>query len=212
MGQRLFFFESYVAHRIEIKWEENWSDITIDLDGENIGEFNKKDFLIKGYKYCANGTTLFFQLVRRFFWYELRVTANGNPAVGVNNSPDSQYKSSYRLILFLAIMDFIMGFCSILFPSEFLGGKFFIELLSIGFVLTVLYYFVYKRSIAALKISLVVVFLNMAFIIIIWDLPEHKIDWIKILLSSSFPLSLYEGVKALKIIRMKGYQSQASNR
>jgi hypothetical protein len=61
MGQRLFFFESDIAHRIEIKWEENWSDITLDLDGENIGEFYKKDFLIKGYEYCLeNGNCYFF--------------------------------------------------------------------------------------------------------------------------------------------------------
>jgi len=211
MGKRLFYFEvAGTTHRIKLQWKEHWCDITIDLDGKNIGEFYKKDFLLKGYDWSLDTeTTLCFKLIPRFKTYDLQVTCNSDQIVQLLTDPEDIIKVSYSAVFTIAFLNLIIGIRSVIFPvNSFKGGNFSIGFLFFGYLLAILGIFIRKKSIVALIISIGVWLLDTIFFLVASALSENEFKWALLFFSIYCLAYLFEALKVIKVLKMKIYQAQ----
>jgi hypothetical protein len=148
--------------RLEIAWKMGWKDITVSFDGNTIGTIPDQQALSAGQEFpIPDGSTIKIQLVSKFSSKALQILRNGQPLPGSASDPLTQVKSAYQIAYFVAGLNLVLGFASIIFTIEFLqnlGIGFFLILF--GMVFLVLAFFTQRRSSIALILAIVILALD----------------------------------------------------
>jgi len=143
--------------RLEIAWRGMYRNVTVALDGNELGTIPDQRALAAGESFSLpDGSRLSVQLVRKLSGAELQVLRNGQPLPGSASDPESRLKGAYGIIFFVAVLNLVLGLITVLGDVEFLQsigiGPYSI---AFGVLFAVLGYFTMRRSVAALVLAIV---------------------------------------------------------
>jgi hypothetical protein len=158
MPKQSFALEIGGEKRLEISWKGVYKDITVSLDGNSVGVIPDQKALSAGQEFrLIDGSIIKVQLVKKFTSTELQVLRNGQPVPGSASDPQSQLKTAYGMVYFVAGLNLVLGLVSFLFNVEFLQqiGIGFGSII-FGLVFLVLGFFVQRKSTVALILAIVI--------------------------------------------------------
>lgn len=138
--------------RLEISWKGAWKNLTVRLDGSEIGSVANQEELKAGKEFSlGDGSPLKIQLVRKLLTPELQLLRDGQPLPGSASDPTQRLRVAYRIVFFVAGLNIVLGFVTELFQISFLT-ELGLGLGSIifGVFFAVLGFFVKRRSMVAL--------------------------------------------------------------
>ena len=118
MPKTKYALEKGQQPRLEISWKMGWKDITIKLDGLEIGKIADKKELAEGRDFTLDkNATLRVQLVKKGISGEsLEVLINGQPIPGSSSDPNRRLAVAYGLVFFVAGMNVLLGLIAELVP------------------------------------------------------------------------------------------------
>ena len=158
MPKQSFALEAGGLKRLEVSWKAFYKDITVSLDGNPVGTIPNQKALSAGQEFpLPDGSMIKVQLVSKLMSTELQVLRNGQPLPGSSSDPRTRFKNAYLMVYFVAGLNLVLGFVSVLGDVEFL------QQLGIGFgsiifgvVFLVLGFFVQRKSSVALILAIVI--------------------------------------------------------
>lgn len=142
--------------RLEVAWKGVFKDLTIQLDGAEVGTIPDQKALMEGQEFSLpDGSTLKIQLVKKLTGTELQLLRNDEPLPGSVTDPKERLKWAVIAIFIMAGLDLILGLIAVVSPSEFLSAL-GMGLFSIifGAIFLVLGFLVLGRSEIALILSI----------------------------------------------------------
>jgi hypothetical protein len=122
MGKMNYALEKGQKPRLEISWKGlGWKNVTIKLDGMEIGKIPSKHELMDGWEFLLDkNTTLKVQLAKRFNSWELQVLVNGQPVPGSASDPNRRLAIAYGMVFFVTGVNIIAGIIAELLKIDFL--------------------------------------------------------------------------------------------
>jgi hypothetical protein len=204
MPKRLFSIEEGKEKRLEISWKLNWKlswqDIIISFDEQMIGIIPDQISLLNGKNIILpDGSELKVQQLHSLS-YGLRVSRNGQPLPESDDNPKNIYKNSYQIIYFFAIINLFIGSLSALDKVEIIKqreGDFIFII--IGLVFLILGYFVQRRSLMALKLSILIMLIG-SFLEFCFATMGLFTYFSYIVMQILFIVPLFQGIDAIKRI------------
>ena len=157
MPKNSYALEAGGEKRLEVSWKGMYNNVTVSLDGNEVGVIPDSKALSAGQEFrLVDGSTIKVRLVNKFLSPELQVTRNGQPLPGSSSDPQTRFKNAYLMVYFVAGLNLVLGFISILFDVEFLQtlGIGSVSIIY-GLVFLVLGFFVQRRSAVALILAIV---------------------------------------------------------
>ena len=145
---------------LEISWKGGWKNTEVRLKGNLLGVIpNKKELRTGRIFPLPDGTSLKVQ----FFTTGIRVLRNDKPLPGSISDPAYRLANAFGAIYFIAGLNIVLGFITLLFQVEFLQTLGFgIISVAIGFIFLVLGFFTQRRSRIALIAALIIYGLDCA--------------------------------------------------
>ncbi len=122
MGKMNYALGKSQPPRLEISWKGlGWKNVTIKLDGLEIGKIPGKKDLEEGREFTLDkNTTLKVQLVKRFNSWELQVLVNGQPVPGSASDPSRRLAVAYGMVFFVTAVNIIIGIIAEVLKVDFL--------------------------------------------------------------------------------------------
>ena len=141
--------------RLEVSWRWMWKDLTIRLDGNQIGSIATQKELKAGREFSLEGgLTLKVQLARQLS-PELHLLIDGRPVSGSASDPAQLLRVASGIVFFIAGLNIVLGFAAELFQVDLLlalgvgvGSIFF------GVIFLPLGFFIKRRSMLALAAAI----------------------------------------------------------
>lgn len=160
MGKVKYALERGGDKSLEISWKGRFTNTKVRLKGNLIGEIpNKKELMTGKIFQLPDETSLKVQLVKS----EFRVLQNDKPVPGSASDPITRLGLSFGVIYFIAGLNIVLGFISLIFQVEFLQTQGFgIISVAIGFIFLVLGFFTQRRSRIALTAAFIIYGLDCA--------------------------------------------------
>ena len=158
MPKQSYPFEKDGPKRLELSWKALWKDLTIRLDGEQIGAIPTHKELTAGKEFTLpDSSILKVQLIDRIYATNLQLLRNGQPLPGSASDPQSRLRTAYILLYLLAGLNLVLGLAAELFRFDFLLaiGMGLVSII-FGLVMLVLGIFVQRRSRLALGLAMAI--------------------------------------------------------
>ena len=158
MPKQSYPFEKDGPKRLELSWKTLWKDLTIRLDGEQIGAIPTHKELTAGQEFTLpDSSILKVQLIDRIYATNLQLLRNGQPLPGSGSDPQSRLRTAYILLYLLAGLNLVLGVAAELFRFDFLlaMGMGPVSII-FGLVMLVLGVFVQRRSRLALVLAIAI--------------------------------------------------------
>ena len=162
MTKRSYSFEPGGPKRLELSWKGFYKNMTLKLDGIQIGEVPDSKTLTAGQEFrLVDGSIVKVQMVSNLAGTEIQVLRNGQPLPGSASNPETRVKTAAGLIFFIAGLNILIGLIATFFNSDILYqiGVTWLNIL-FGVFFLVMGLLVRKRSKVALILSIVVFSLN----------------------------------------------------
>lgn len=195
MPKQMFALEKGAPKNLELSWKGMWKNFEITLDGQVIGGFENQKALKEGQTFTLpDGSSLEIKLARSFMGTQLNVLRNDEPLPGTAGDPETKMKSVYGLIYFVAGLNLLLGFLSLVFQNDIFGqiaagwGN-----VIYGMVFLALAFFVKKRSQIALGIAVLLYGIDSMFILLNSDGYSYNI-----LIRLLFLYYMWQGFGAIK--------------
>jgi len=156
LPKQTYSLEKGGPKRLELAWKGAWKNLTISLDGQELGVIPNQKALRAGQTFVLpEGALLDVKLVQKLTAVNLEVSLNGVPLPGTAADPEQRLLGAYAILFFLAGINILLGLVAVLFQVEFLFAL-GLNLISvmIGCIWLVLGFFVRRRSLVALIAAL----------------------------------------------------------
>jgi hypothetical protein len=158
MPSKRYALERGGARRLEIAWQNPWKNMSIRLDGQDLGTIPSRQELLAGRQFALpDSSILKVQLVRRSIDTELHVLRNGRPVPGSYTDPLARYQLAYGVVLGITGAYLGLGMISVLTHSAFLQGiGVDTHSVILGAIFTLLAFYVKRRSAVGLGAAAVI--------------------------------------------------------
>jgi hypothetical protein len=202
MPKRNYATEKGGPKNLEISWKGMWKEISVKVNGSEIGTMKDQKELQEGKEFkLPGGGTLSVKLVKKLFAPELQILKNGEPLAGSDSDPKQKLKIAYGVIFFIAGLNIVLGLIAELGQVDILlelGIGYFSIIF--GAIFGVLGYFVKEKSVIALWIAIVLfvidTLLSMYFAIEMGASPSTSSIIVKIFLF----VGMIQGFRAIKAL------------
>lgn len=189
------------AKRLEISYGMNWKNISIKLDGREIGVIPDQKALKEGRAFkLDDGSDLSLQLARSAFSTELRVLRNGKPLPGSASDPATKLTTSYSVIFFVGGLSAVIGLLAEVGNVEFLrgfGAGWFTVI--VGVIFIGLGFLVRQRMLLALYAAIALYALDAVLLVVTAvGVPGGRAPVSGIVLHVIFLIFMYQGVGAIQ--------------
>lgn len=204
MPKQKFAVEKGCDKRLEVSWKGMWKDVTVNLDGNTIGQFMDKNELKTGKDFSSPAGTINVQLAKVGFTPVLQVKLNGEHLEGSQASPEGMLNTAVGILYFLGGFNVLLGVIAEIMRTDFLlslTGGIFGALF--GAVYLVCAYFAKKRSAVALGIGLAL--LTIDTLLIFYYAAEAGGDAPTggIVIRVFFIIGIWGGFKGIKELKKK---------
>ncbi|MBD3376174.1 hypothetical protein GF406_14150 [candidate division KSB1 bacterium] len=197
-------FEKGGPKRLKIQWKGTFQDITVELDGEQIGTFDNREHFLGGQEFTlTDGSMLSVRLPNSGFSLPV-VEKDGQRLSPCGHDPEKILQAVYKFLFMIAAANITIGILTIV------NYKAFSDMpsagwwcLPIGILFGVLGYFVKQRSKTALAIATGFFALNFILTMIFAvDLPKPYY-FVMIVLRVGILFVLLMGFGAIKGLRQE---------
>ncbi len=195
--------------RIEVSWKGNWKELTIRLDGNEIGSIANHEQLKAGQEiFLEDGSSLKVQLDSKSIFTFLRIFRDGKPLPSPGPEPAQRLSIAYKFIFLIAAANLIAGLSGLLFHSTLwklppAGPKSIV----IGCIFLVLAFFVIRRSTVALAIAVGILALDVLLAVILrHDLPRFVLI-AAVVFRVFVLLAMVQGFGAIKALKQNQPQT-----
>lgn len=121
MPSRKFSLVAGGTKNIEMSWSGNWKNVSIQMDGREIGTIPDKQTLNMGQQFALpDGSRLAVRLKQSAFSPALEVTRDGRPLPGSDSDPEQQIKTAAQIIWLIAGFNIILGVITLVAKIDFL--------------------------------------------------------------------------------------------
>jgi hypothetical protein len=159
MPTRKYILERGGTQRLEISWKILWKNITIRLEGKEIGSIKNQKELLAGRDFSLNdGSILKVKLIQGFS-PELQVTRDGQPLPGSDSDPFQRLSLAYKMVLFIGWLNVVLWLIAELLKVGFLQRfGFGFGSIIVGIIFLILGFFMKRKSKYALLIAIILFF------------------------------------------------------
>ncbi len=213
MPKQDFSFETNGPKRLEISWGMFWKNITIRLDGIELGTIASQMEFRQGKEYSLpDGSKLFVRLANSLMGQEVQVTRDGKPVPGSSSHPETRIRSAYTLLYFIAGWKVLFGILGMVALGVDLS-KFSMEMISIflGVVFFFLATMARKRSILALVAGIVLFAGDAAYSTYVSMQAGNQPNVFSLVIQVFLIYYLYQGIKAMQLEKQGETNPQSGN-
>jgi hypothetical protein len=200
-----FAFEPGGEKRLVIEWKGMFKDLTIKVDGVQVGLIPDQKALVAGKEIrIKDGSKISVQLVSSFSGSELQVLRNGKPLPGSESSPEARVRTAAYVLYFLAALGVVAGMVSLFYESRILGilGVGWYNIL-FGAVYLILGLLVSRNSIGALVLAVLVFSGDALSSILLGAAKGYEPSVYGLLMRVFFLIPLVQGIRAIVEIRKR---------
>jgi hypothetical protein len=200
-----FAFEPGGEKRLVIEWKGMFKDLTIKVDGVQVGLIPDQKALVAGKEIrIKDGSKISVQLVSSFSGSELQVLRNGKPLPGSESSPEARVRTAAYVLYFLAALGVVAGMVSLFYESRILGilGVGWYNIL-FGAVYLILGLLVSRNSIGALVLAVLVFSGDALSSILLGAAKGYEPSVYGLLMRVFFLIPLVQGSRAIVEIRKR---------
>lgn len=205
MPKQSFAFEPGGEKRLVIEWKGMFKDLTIKVDGVQVGLIPDQKSLVAGKEIrIKDGSKISVQLVSSFSGSELQVLRNGKPLPGSESSPEARVRTAAYVLYFLAALGVVAGMVSLFYESRILGilGVGWYNIL-FGAVYLILGLLVSRNSIGALVLAVLVFSGDALSSILLGAAKGYEPSVYGLLMRVFFLIPLVQGIRAIVEIRKR---------
>ncbi len=205
MPKQSFAFEPGGEKRLVIEWKGMFKDLTIKVDGVQVGLIPDQKALVAGKEIrIKDGSKISVQLVSSFSGSELQVLRNGKPLPGSESSPEARVRTAAYVLYFLAALGVVAGMVSLFYESRILGilGVGWYNIL-FGAVYLILGLLVSRNSIGALVLAVLVFSGDALSSILLGAAKGYEPSVYGLLMRVFFLIPLVQGSRAIVEIRKR---------
>ncbi len=205
MPKQSFAFEPGGEKRLVIEWKGMFKDLTIKVDGVQVGLIPDQKALVAGKEIrIKDGSKISVQLVSSFSGSELQVLRNGKPLPGSESSPEARVRTAAYVLYFLAALGVVAGMVSLFYESRILGilGVGWYNIL-FGAVYLILGLLVSRNSIGALVLAVLVFSGDALSSILLGAAKGYEPSVYGLLMRVFFLIPLVQGIRAIVEIRKR---------
>ncbi len=205
MPKQSFAFEPGGEKRLVIEWKGMFKDLTIKVDGVQVGLIPDQKALVTGKEIrIKDGSKISVQLVSSISGSELQVLRNGKPLPGSESSPEARIRTAAYVLYFLAALGVVAGLVSLFYESRILGilGVGWYNIL-FGAVYLILGLLVSRNSIGALVLAVVVFSGDALSSILLGAAKGYEPSVYGLLMRVFFLIPLVQGIRAIVEIRKR---------
>jgi hypothetical protein len=201
MPKQQLALEAGGAKRLEISWGMNFKNVSVKLDGREVGTIPDQKALKEGRSFTLDdGSSLQVQLVRSAMSQELQVLRNGKPLPGSATDPEKKLSTAYTIIFFVGGLSLVIGLLAEIANVDFLrslGAGWFTVV--VGVIFIGLGFLVKRRIILALYAAIVLYALDLGLLVMTAvSVPGGRPPVSGIVLHVIFLIFMYQGVGALQ--------------
>jgi len=199
---RKYALERGGPQRLEISWKGNWKNLTVRLDGEEIGSIADRKELKAGREFSLpDGSTLKMQLTGTFN-PQLQILRNGEPLPGSASDPVQKLKTAYMTIFFVAGLNIVIGLGAALLQIAVLQQQGFgWGTVIVGCVYLALGFFVVRRSLVALVITLALFALDTILSMVLIAQQGGSPSVVMLILRITFLSMMAQGYGAIRTLK-----------
>lgn len=115
MPTKKFSLQRNGQKRLEVSWDRGYRNITVKIDGQQIGVIPDKEQLKTGKTFnFKDGKTLSLQLVSTWSSPQLQILLNGEPIPGSATDPQNNLDNAAATAYFVAVMSGLVGLLTVL--------------------------------------------------------------------------------------------------
>ncbi len=201
-----YFLNSDKREKIEIEWKRNFSNCTVRFNNKEIIRINSKKEFREGKEFRIDYKTLLRVQLKKImlFFTVIDLTLNKKPVPGSMNDPVKQINEVYGLVLFIAILNLLLGAVSILFSTEWLlnlGIGWYT--LFYGGIFLILGFMIKRYSQLAMLLAIILMSLDIISVFILAFKGSSPVSPGSIILvKGMFLLYMLRGIPAIKRIKM----------
>jgi hypothetical protein len=201
MPKQQLALEAGGAKRLEISWGMNFKNVSVKLDGREVGTIPDQKALKEGRSFTLDdGSSLQVQLVRSAMSQVLQVLRNGKPLPGSATDPEKKLSTAYTIIFFVGGLSLVIGLLAEIANVDFLrslGAGWFTVV--VGVIFIGLGFLVKRRIILALYAAIVLYALDLGLLVMTAvSVPGGRPPVSGIVLHVIFLIFMYQGVGALQ--------------
>jgi hypothetical protein len=164
MPRRRYAIEPNGEKRLEIEWKQVWKDLHLRLDGVEVGQAPDQKSLRAGLEFALpDGSTLGIKLVHRLTILELAITRNAQPLPGSDSDPAQRVKVAAGVACFIGVATTLIGGLAAAGVGILLQLGFGPAAVGEGLVFLILAYFINRRSLVALVLTIVLMVVDTIF-------------------------------------------------
>lgn len=206
MAKIKYALEKGGPKRLEISWTGNWKNVSIRLDGNEIGTFADAEEMKAGKEFTLpDGSSLKIQLERTLKFPLIQILRDGKPLPTGMPQPAKRLSMAYQMVFLIGAVNLIGGLTNKVFQSRLLGLSVSgLYLIIAGCIFLILGFFVMKKSKIALSIAVGLIFIDMISLIFL-IFVRSSINFILLIVMIAFRLIilliLAQAFGAIKILK-----------
>ncbi len=209
MPKQTYQLEPNGPARLEISWAPLWKNISIKLDGEEIGTFASQAEFLTGKEFVLpDGKKLTIRLARTMLGSDIHISYNGKPLPGTSAHPETRVRSSYMLLYFWGGLEVIFGILMMVSSKSYSLTSYNTISMALGLVYILLARLVQKRNLWALIASIVLFVGSAAYEVLVTMSAGGSPDMFRLLIQAFLVYYLYQGIGALKKVNEENPNSQ----
>ncbi|MFH0865811.1 MAG: hypothetical protein V1904_06430 [Bacteroidota bacterium] len=185
---------------IEISWGFAWRNFTVRQNGQIIGTVSTQHELKEGRQFSLSDESfLWVKLNIGFGKAGLDVLHNGQPLPGSDSDPAQKIKNAFGILLFVAVINTLVGALLITTVRELAAIGYGIVLY--GLIFIGLAMGVKKRSPAALIIAIVLLIIDVTAGIAFQQMLHNSMSLVWIIIRVLFLVYLIQAIKPMKDLK-----------
>jgi hypothetical protein len=201
MPKQQLALEAGGAKRLEISWGMNFKNVSVKLDGREVGTIPDQKALKEGRTFTLDdGSRLQVQLVRSAMSQDLQVLRNGKPLPGSASDPEKKLSTAYGVIFFVGGLSLVIGLLAEIANIDFLrtlGAGWFSVV--VGAIFIGLGFLVKQRMLIALYAAIVLYALDAVLLVVAAvSVPGGRPPVSGIVLHVIFLIFMFQGISALQ--------------
>lgn len=201
MPKQNFKLSPQDARLVSVEWKGMWKNVQVGFDGKPLGTIPDSKALKAGQTFSLpDGTQLGVRL-KTGVQAGLEITRDGRPLPGSGGDPEVQLKLARGIVWFIGGLSLVVGLAAELAKVEFLlnMGIGWISA-AVGVVFLVLGYFVGKRSMVALGLSVGLLITDTVLTLAL-SAGTGRVPTAGLAMRVIFLIFLFQGFKAIKAIK-----------
>ncbi len=206
MVRKIYSLDKENKQVLEINWKGSFKNVEVKINNKPAGAFNNKNELRQGKEFdVGNGNKLKVHLVKSFYILEeLELLINGQPMEGSITHPLKRLNAIFQIILFIAIVNCILGVLSLLIDTSFLKnfGVGYWNIIYAGIFILLGIFIKEKKSMVAMVTILVLMVLDIISTVMFYaEYQDASNISGALIIKTIFTLFLIRGIPAIKRFR-----------